>query len=152
VNLLPLQWVTFIRIQDPLFLLAFTFPTCLSHLRRSRSSEIVHMRMDYNRDHSYLEAAATSSSLGLVASTDGRDEPSQPPLPGDSPNAIQPPGQPRKSRRDKMRIELSADQPPTTQGRHTERVYVACVQWYAPSHLATIIFLQHSLAGTQNPL
>lgn len=93
-----------------------------------------HMPMDYNRDHiSYLEAAATaSSSLGLVASTEGRNEPSHLPLPGDSPNAIQPPSQSRKSRRDKMRIELSADQPPTTQGRRRARVFVACVQWYAP--------------------
>lgn len=92
-----------------------------------------HAHMDYNRDHmSYLEAAATSSSLGLVASTDGRDEPSHLPLPGESPNTTQPPSQPRKSRRDKMRLELSADQPPTTQGRRRTRVFVACVQWYAP--------------------
>lgn len=101
-----------------------------------------HMRMDYNRDHiSYLETAATSSSLGLVASTEGQDEPSHLPLPGDSSNAVQPPSQSRKSRRDKMRLELSADQPPTTQGHRRARVFVACVQWYAPPHLVTILFL-----------
>ncbi|KAI9464587.1 hypothetical protein BJY52DRAFT_1114909 [Lactarius psammicola] len=89
------------------------------------------MRIDFNRDHlSYPEVASSSSSLGLVASTDGRDEPSSslPPLPGGSPNAEQPPGQPRRSRKDKMHIELSADQPPTTQGRPRTRVFVACIQ------------------------
>jgi hypothetical protein len=114
---------------SPLFSNLSERPPSQSQFGKDRA----HMPMDYNRDHiSYLEAAATSSSLGLVASTDGRDEPSNLPLPGDSPNTIQPPSQPRKSRRDKMRIELSADQPPTTQGRQRERVFVACVQWYAP--------------------
>jgi hypothetical protein len=95
-----------------------------SQLIRDRA----HIRMDFNRDHmSYLEAAATSSSLGLVASTDGRDEP-HPPLPADSPNAVQPPGHPRKSRKDKTRIKLSTNQPPTTQGHARSRVYVACTE------------------------
>ena len=90
------------------------------------------MRMDFNRDHmSYLEAT-TSGSLGLVASTGGRDESSDPPLSVDSPNSMQPPSQPRKSRKDRMRLELSSNQPPTTQGRPRTRVYVACIQWYAP--------------------
>ncbi|KAJ7367084.1 hypothetical protein DFH08DRAFT_679593 [Mycena albidolilacea] len=35
---------------------------------------------------------------------------------------------PRKSRREKPRIELAPDQPPTTQGKPRARVYVACVQ------------------------
>lgn len=34
-----------------------------------------------------------------------------------------------KKRREKPRIELAADQPPTTQGKPRARVYVACVQW-----------------------
>ncbi|KAG6836141.1 hypothetical protein H0H93_010974 [Arthromyces matolae] len=34
----------------------------------------------------------------------------------------------RKSRREKPRIELAPDQPPTTQGKPRARVYVACVQ------------------------
>jgi hypothetical protein len=38
---------------------------------------------------------------------------------------------PRKSRREKPRIELAPDQPPTTQGKPRARVYVACLQWYA---------------------
>lgn len=35
---------------------------------------------------------------------------------------------PRKVRREKPRIELAPDQPPTTQGRPRARVYVACLQ------------------------
>lgn len=34
-----------------------------------------------------------------------------------------------KKRREKPRIELAPDQPPTTQGKQRARVYVACVQW-----------------------
>jgi hypothetical protein len=37
---------------------------------------------------------------------------------------------PRKPRREKPRIDLAPDQPPTTQGKPRERVYVACLQWY----------------------
>ncbi|KAJ7644009.1 hypothetical protein FB45DRAFT_736166 [Roridomyces roridus] len=40
----------------------------------------------------------------------------------------QPSTRPRKSRREKPRIELAPDQPPTTQGKPRARVYVACVQ------------------------
>ncbi|KAJ7245044.1 hypothetical protein B0H12DRAFT_1220855, partial [Mycena haematopus] len=35
---------------------------------------------------------------------------------------------PRKTRREKPRIELAPDQPPTTQGKPRARVYVACLQ------------------------
>lgn len=52
-------------------------------------------------------------------------------LPGSSkdPQNDHPP-RPRKTRREKPRIELAPDQPPTTQGKPRARVYVACVQWY----------------------
>lgn len=33
--------------------------------------------------------------------------------------------------RERVRIELAPDQPPTTQGKQRERVYVACLQWCA---------------------
>ncbi|KAG6910688.1 hypothetical protein DXG01_008732 [Tephrocybe rancida] len=39
--------------------------------------------------------------------------------------------QKRKPRREKPRIDLAPDQPPTTQGKPRARVYVACVQWPA---------------------
>jgi hypothetical protein len=39
------------------------------------------------------------------------------------------PLRPRKTRREKPRIQLAPDQPPTTQGKPRARVYVACIQW-----------------------
>jgi hypothetical protein len=44
-----------------------------------------------------------------------------------------PPPRARKARREKPRIQLAPDQPPTTQGKARSRVYVACVQWYVNS-------------------
>lgn len=43
--------------------------------------------------------------------------------------------QPRagKPLKDRARIDLAPDQPPTTQGRPRARVFVACLQWYARS-------------------
>lgn len=35
----------------------------------------------------------------------------------------------KKPRREKPKIALAPDQPPTTQGRPRARVYVACIQW-----------------------
>jgi hypothetical protein len=40
---------------------------------------------------------------------------------------------PRRPRREKPRIDLAPDQPPTTQGKPRARVYVACLQWYVIS-------------------
>ena len=45
---------------------------------------------------------------------------------------------PRRNRREKARIELAPDQPPTTQGKPRARVYVACVQWYVNSYLVCL--------------
>lgn len=42
-------------------------------------------------------------------------------------NPIDPPK--RKTRREKPKIALAPDQPPTTQGKPRARVYVACLQW-----------------------
>jgi Zn(2)-Cys(6) binuclear cluster domain-containing protein len=39
----------------------------------------------------------------------------------------------QKPLKDKSRIDLAPNQPPTTQGRPRVRVFVACLQWYAPS-------------------
>lgn len=43
----------------------------------------------------------------------------------------------RKPRREKPKIELAADQPPTTQGKPRARVYVACAQWFVLPFLST---------------
>jgi hypothetical protein len=49
----------------------------------------------------------------------------------------------RKIRREKPRIELAPDQPPTTQGKPRSRVYVACVQWcvYCQGGFAECLFI-----------
>lgn len=39
------------------------------------------------------------------------------------------PARSRKTRREKPRLALAPDQPPTTQGKQRARVFVACVQW-----------------------
>ncbi len=105
-------------------------PPMLSQLGQDRA----HMRVDFHGDHlPYLESATTSTPPALVVSTDSRDQPSHLTLPGNFQNAGQSPAQTRRSRKDKTHIELSADQPPTTQGRPRTRVFVACVQWCAVS-------------------
>ncbi|KAG5639438.1 hypothetical protein H0H81_002309 [Sphagnurus paluster] len=52
------------------------------------------------------------------------------PLRSDNPGDAAPPAASlkRKGRREKPRIELAPDQPPTTQGKPRARVYVACLQ------------------------
>lgn len=42
--------------------------------------------------------------------------------------------------RERVRIELAPDQPPTTQGKQRERVYVACLQWCVPSSTSIPIY------------
>ncbi|KAI0305926.1 hypothetical protein B0F90DRAFT_1694580 [Multifurca ochricompacta] len=76
-----------------------------------------------------LHTATTAVSLTLVASTDDLNASSSPPLLSNSSDLVHSSSnQPRRSRRDKMHIELSPDQPPTTQGRPRARVFVACIQ------------------------
>jgi len=48
---------------------------------------------------------------------------------------------PRKARREKPRIELAPDQPPTTQGKPRSRVYVACLQWFVSCIYQILQFL-----------
>jgi hypothetical protein len=74
-----------------------------------------------------------------VLGTDTLSVTLQPPAPDGPPSAVSTspvnsgnsdlwPPRPKK-RREKPRIELAPDQPPTTQGKQRARVYVACVQW-----------------------
>jgi len=46
--------------------------------------------------------------------------------------ASNPTSKSKKSRREKPRIDLAPDQPPTTQGKPRARVFVACLQWCVP--------------------
>jgi hypothetical protein len=57
------------------------------------------------------------------------------PTPSQSPSD---PPKPRKTRREKPKIALAPDQPPTTQGKPRARVYVACIQWSVFSYLFQI--------------
>jgi hypothetical protein len=104
-----------------------------------------------NGDHKNADSAQTSYNLpdqdtsttpsppSLITSTDGAEVAWPSSLLPDSPHIALPSSnstsnqpQPRRSRKEKFRIELAPNQPPTSQGRPRARVFVACVQWYAP--------------------
>jgi hypothetical protein len=88
----------------------------------------------------YPDSSSTASPSSLAASTEGPGSCS-PPFPlSDSlePGVVHsaspsPQSRARKPLKDRPRIDLAPDQPPTTQGRPRARVFVACRQWYAPS-------------------
>ena len=88
----------------------------------------------------YQDTSTTPSPPGLITSTDGPEVatwsssllPDSPHLALSSSNSTSSQAQSRKSRKEKLRIELAPNQPPTTQGRPRARVFVACLQWYAP--------------------
>ncbi len=82
----------------------------------------------------YPDTSTTSSptSLGASTFTEGSGGPSPTFLLTDMPDVGHSEShQTRKHRKDKPRIELAPNQPPTTQGRARARVFVACLQWYA---------------------
>lgn len=81
----------------------------------------------------YSASSTNLSPPSLIAYLDVPDTSTGPPLLPDSPDLVySSPTQPRKARKEKLRIGLAPDQPPTTQGRPRARVFVACVQWCAP--------------------
>ena len=92
---------------------------------------------NFNDIMPYPDNSTTPSPSNLYAPTS-----TESPGPSSSPSFLLPnmldvvqPGsnQTRRPRKDKPRIGLAPDQPPTTQGRPRARVFVACVQWYVPS-------------------
>jgi hypothetical protein len=84
----------------------------------------------------YAASSTNLSPPSLIAFTDVPDASTSPPLLPDSPDLVySSPTQPRKARKEKLRIGLAPDQPPTTQGRPRARVFVACVQWCAISRV-----------------
>ena len=94
----------------------------------------------YDLLSSYQDTSMTPSPPSLTALTDGLEVatwsssllPDSPHLVLPSPESTSNQLQPRKSRKEKLQIELAPDQPPTTEGRPRARVFVACLQWYAP--------------------
>ncbi|KAH8825215.1 hypothetical protein DL96DRAFT_1612328 [Flagelloscypha sp. PMI_526] len=109
-------------------------PTTVDH---NIDPAISNYRHDPNATH-YLPPGYASlfpgppPSAGLpetaaVEAPDGEDDSNKP----EDPTAVDGDWKPkpsRKPRREKPRIELAADQPPTTQGKPRARVYVACAQ------------------------
>jgi hypothetical protein len=86
----------------------------------------------------YLDSSSTASPSSLPASTEGPGSCSPPFPPSDNlePGVVHsasPQPRARKPLKDRPRIDLAPDQPPTTQGRPRARVFMACIQWYAPS-------------------
>jgi len=131
-------------------------PTVLLQLKFPYGFEEYPMmtQLDMNGDHGSTDSAQASYNLStcqdtsttttpspsLITPTDGPEVATwSSSLRPDSPHLVLPSSdstsnqpQSRKLRKEKIRIELAADQPPTTQGRPRARVFVACLQWYAP--------------------
>lgn len=85
----------------------------------------------YDAALSDVRSAASHSSMSRSP------PPHQHALPAGSGSQTPTPKLPPK-RREKPHIELSPDQPLTTQGKQRARVYVACVQWSAIPHFLSI--------------
>jgi hypothetical protein len=102
-------------------------PPALPHLGSNDNQMQMHMDSNLPR---YLDTPTSASPLGLVTHTDGSDTSSSHLFHSDSPDPLEAsPSHLRKPRKDRARIDLAPDQPPTTQGRPRARVFVACVQW-----------------------
>src|SRR5579863_9360587 len=85
----------------------------------------------------YTASSTNLNPPSLIAFTDVPDEFPRPPLLPDSPDLVHSSSsQSQKARKEKQRIELAPDQPPTTQGRPRARVFVACIQWCAQISLS----------------
>jgi hypothetical protein len=86
------------------------FPEVIPSLSRRRDSQVISVPPKSTPSTHTPAAASTSDSW--------------------TPPSIQPVDLPKKkSRREKPKIALAPDQPPTTQGKPRARVYVACLQW-----------------------
>ncbi|KAF8967057.1 hypothetical protein BDZ97DRAFT_1804957 [Flammula alnicola] len=99
----------------------------LSFLGRVKGSDMPNILDTFSMsgNHQNFLPESSSAMSGPFAEHSGGSEF----WPGNAHEASQPEQQkPRKPRREKPRIELAPDQPPTTQGKPRARVYVACLQ------------------------
>jgi len=84
----------------------------------------------------YPDGSSTARPSSLATSTEGPGSP-PPSFPLSSSLEVVPSTshqrRARKTLKNRPQIDLAPDQPPTTQGRPRARVFVACLQWYAPS-------------------
>jgi len=86
------------------------------------------------------DSSSTASPLSLAAPTEGPGScsPNLPLSDNLEPGVVhsaspQPRARKLHTGKEKPRIGLAPNQPPTTQGRPRARVFLACLQWYAPS-------------------
>ncbi len=133
--------------------------TDLSHLNSVRDEPWMPSQRGVSKDNTVLDTVQEYFNLMPYADTSttpspsslGAPTPTEGPGPSSSQSFLLPDmldivhpvsNQTRKPRRDKPQIDLALDQPPTTQGRRRARVFVACLQWYAPSpHQGLIVVL-----------
>jgi hypothetical protein len=119
-------------------------PLMPSQLGMSKDNRVLDTVQDNFNVMPYPDTSTSPSSVGAPTSTEGSGPFSSPSfLLPDMLDVVHPASnQNRKPRRDKPRIDLAPDQPPTTQGRRRARVFVACLQWYTPSpHRGLIVAL-----------
>jgi hypothetical protein len=130
-----------------------SFPTDFPHLDSAHGGEpSILSQLDMSHDDQdsdsavqnnfnltpYPDSSSTASPSSLIASTEGPGSSSPPFPPSESlepevVHSVSPQARARKPLKDRSRIHLAPDQPPTSQGRPRARVFVACLQWYAPS-------------------
>lgn len=75
--------------------------------------------------HQSFSPEQPSAPIGSTSEHSGDSEFWLGGAPAPSPESLKP-----RKPRNKPRIELAPDQPPTTQGKPRARVYVACLQWF----------------------
>lgn len=97
----------------------------LSNASTSKRNSDHGMLDTYTQAGSHFSHGPTSAIAGPASEHSGDSE-FWPNIASESPH-VEP--KPKKARREKPRIELAPDQPPTTQGKPRARVYVACLQW-----------------------
>lgn len=125
------------------FDLVYGEPSMPSQLGMSKDNKLLDTVQNNFNVIPYPDTSTTPSpsSLGAPTSTESSGPTSSPTfLLPDLLDVDPAPNQTRKSRKDKPRIDLAPDQPPTTHGRPRARVFVACFQWYTQSpHLIVVL-------------
>jgi hypothetical protein len=113
-------------------------PSMLSQLDMSYDDRDSALQNSFNL-MPYPDSTSTTSPSSTAASSTECPGTSSPPFPlsdnlePEAVHSTSPQPRARKPLKDKAQIDLAPDQPPTTQGRPRARVFVACMQWCAPS-------------------
>lgn len=93
------------------------FPVVMPSLSRRRDSQAldISVPLPKSRPSSHTPTTTSTSDSWSPVVNETSAQPVDPPK--------------KKTRREKPKIALAPDQPPTTQGKPRARVYVACLQW-----------------------